>query len=967
MSNTGIVENRELYRPEKKRIVNRYFRHGCVAIAVLVAGMAQAAVDTKAFFDQGMEAFRTGNYGSSELLFRKIIDAGDEEYIDQAWFYLARSLYNKKKFEASLFEFKSFLNKCKTENLAVESRFWMGECYYNIADNSNAIEEFKRFLSRSKDAVLGSTAHDRIGLIYLAQNRYDEAILEWESAITGSSDAKQNVMRQYWIGDALSRNGRYDEALEKLAPLAATQADPNLAGLINMCIGRIYHEKGDSPKALQYYNSIPAYLLKEDRFRDVLYFKAVSYGGIGNRQQAKLLYDAYLAGGKSAVWYYHAQYESGVIMLADQNPEEGLKRLENVRAESGDMELKSRSSLTLGQFYVDRDPEKAVPYLEESLKTVRIEERNSLLIVLGKTYFSIMKYDKAAEVYNLYLKENPMESNRDEIQFMRARVYLEMGEIDRAVDIFETIRKENPFSRFNLESNYYLGLVRYKKGDIAGAVNLLKDYLKQKNIENGYDANLLLLKIYMSREDVAAAGSVVDVITRYYLNKKDADAAIYDYATVLMKKGMDARKYINLILNRFPGSEKASDLCFLLGNDNFTRGNYGYALEYYNKYLGSPYTKSRGDAMFKKIMTLYNLKRYEDVTSMLPEGERPPLSEAQWHEAVIVIARSYYKQKKIKEVYATLDLNRMQEYQKEDVLMYVRCALEVGDYRSAMEANEFLESDKAGYSESLYLIGEHLQRSGKQDEAGLYFSKVINECPGTAFVDHAKLSLGEIMTGTKEYQDAVSLISEVADSEDQEKQSRKYALLIQLYFEMADDDKAASLCEQHLAGLAGSRYGESVFRLMVDHYYRKNDLPQFEKYSAYLTRYQGNEQLLNYLSGKIYLRAGNYYRAYNYYFAISRTKSEHADEAYYFIGLYNMLVVKSAANAIYYFTRVVDMQEGDETIKSKARIELSLIYREMNNPDKANEYLKQVLSATQRGLQFMQATNLLDSFSGEGR
>ena len=102
MSNTGIVENRELYRPEKKRIVNRYFRHGCVAIAVLVAGMAQAAVDTKAFFDQGMEAFRTGNYGSSELLFRKIIDAGDEEYIDQAWFYLARSLYNKKKFEASL-------------------------------------------------------------------------------------------------------------------------------------------------------------------------------------------------------------------------------------------------------------------------------------------------------------------------------------------------------------------------------------------------------------------------------------------------------------------------------------------------------------------------------------------------------------------------------------------------------------------------------------------------------------------------------------------------------------------------------------------------------------------------------------------------------------------------------------------------------------------------------------------------
>lgn len=947
--------------------MNRYIIFFCAAAALLMTGIAHAAVDAKAFYDQGMEAFKTGNYGSSELLFRKIIDAGDEEYIDQAWFYLARSLYNKKKYDAALFEFKSFLNKCKTETLAVESRFWMGECYYNIADLSNAIEEFRRFLSRSKDAALVSVAHDRIGLIYLTQNRYDEAILEWESAMAGGGEAKQNAMRQYWIGDALFRNGRYDEALEKLAPLAATQADPTLSALIYMGIGRIYQEKGDYLKALQYYNSIPAYVLKDDQFRDALYFKAVSYSGIGNRQQARVLFDAYLAAGKGGAWYYHAQYESGVIMLSDQNPEEGLKRLESVRTESGDTELRSRSSLTLGQYYVDRDPEKAVPYLEESLKTVRIEERNRLLIVLGKTYFSIMKYDKAAEVYNLYLKENPMENNRDEIQFMRGRVYLEMGEIDRAVDIFQTIRKENPFSKFNMESNYYLGLVRYKKGDSAGAVTLLKEYLKQKNIDNGYDANLLLLKIYMAREDAAAAGGVVDVLTRYHLNKKDADVALYDYATLLMKKGLDARKYINLILNRFPGSEKAADLSFLLGNDNFSRGNFGYALEYYNKYLKSPYTKSRGDATYKKIMTLYNLKRYEDVTAMIPEGERPPLSEAQWHEAVLVVARSYYKQKKIKEVYSTLELDNMQDYPKEDVLMYVRCALEVGDYRSAMEANEFLESDRTSFSESLFLIGDYLLRNGKQDEAGLYFTKVINECPGTAYVDHAKLSIGEMMIAAKEHQDAVLLISEVADSADQEKQSRKYSLLIRSYFEKGEDEKAAALCEQHLSGLASSHYGESVFRLMVEHYYRKNDLQLFEKYSAYLIRYQGNEQLLNYLSGKIYLRAGNFYRAYNYYFALAKTKSGHADEAYYFLGLYNMLVVKSATNAIHYYTRVIDLPEGDAAIKAKARIDLSLIYREMNNPERANEYLKQVLSATQRGLQFMQATNLQEAFSGGGK
>jgi tetratricopeptide (TPR) repeat protein len=947
--------------------LNPYRKHICIALMLVLAGLAHAAVDTKAFYEQGMDAYRTGNYGSSELLFRKIIDAGDDEYVDRAWFYLARSLYNKKKYDSSLFEFKSFLNKCKTDILAIESRYWMGECYYNISDYSNAIDEFRRFIARSKDAPLRAAAHDRIGSIYLSQKRYDEAVLEWESAASGSEDAKQNALRQYWIGDALFRNGRLDEALQKLMPLSGTQTDPGTAALVAMGIGRIYQEKGDHQKALQQFNSIPAYVLKEDQLRDLQYFKAVSYAGTGNRQQARSLFDAYLAAGKNALWYHNALLESGIFMLSDPNPEEGLKRLETVRAESNDPELKSRSSLSLGTFYVDRNPEKAVPYLEESLKTVKIEERNRLLIVLGKTYFSIKKYDKAAEVYNLYLKENPLESNRDEIQFMRGRVYLEMGEIDRAVDIFETIRKDNPFSKFNAESNYYLALVRYKKGDSAGAVALLKEYLKQKNSENAYDANLILLRIYIAKEDMASAGAVADVLTRGYLNRKDMDAALYDYATLLMKKGLDARKYINLILNRFPASEKAADLSFQLGNDNFSRGNFGYALEYYNKYLNSPYTKSRGDALYKKCLTLYNLKRYEDVTLLVPSGERPPVGEDQWREMVLVIARSYYRQKKIKEVYTALDLKNMQDYPKEDVLMYVRCALEVGDYHSAMEANEFLETDKQSYSESLYGIGEYLLGNGKQDEAELYFNKVINECPGTGFVDDAKLSLGEMMIGSGEYQDAVNIITDVADGTDMEKMSRKHALLIRCYFEMGSDDKAAAMCEQHLAGLASSRSGEAVFRMMVEYYYRKNDLQQFEKYAAYLVRYQGNEQFLNHLSGKIYFRAGNFYRAYNYYFALSRMKSDHADEACYFLGVYNMLVVKSVTNAVYYFTRVLDMQESDEVMKSRARVELSIIYREMNNGEKANELLKQVLSATQRGLQFVQASNLYEAFGGDGK
>jgi hypothetical protein len=39
----------------------------------------------------------------------------------------------------------------------------------------------------------------------------------------------------------------------------------------------------------------------------------------------------------------------------------------------------------------------------------------------------------------------------------------------------------------------------------------------------------------------------------------------------------------------------------------------------------------------------------------------------------------------------------------------------------------------------------------------------------------------------------------------------------------------------------------------------------------------------------------------------------------------------------------------------------------MNNSDKANELLKQVLSATQHGLPYVQASNLQEAFRGNGK
>jgi len=146
-----------------------------------------SASESRNIFNQGVEAFKAGNYASAELLFRKT-EENNDDYRDRAWFFLARTIFQQGKYKAAIFEFNSFLTKCRTENLRLESRFWIGESYFNLNENLKAIEEYNRFLEKAEDADLVITAHDRIATLYLKQQRYEEAIIEWENAIKSSSD-----------------------------------------------------------------------------------------------------------------------------------------------------------------------------------------------------------------------------------------------------------------------------------------------------------------------------------------------------------------------------------------------------------------------------------------------------------------------------------------------------------------------------------------------------------------------------------------------------------------------------------------------------------------------------------------------------------------------------------------------------------------------------------------------------------
>ncbi len=368
------------------------------------------ALESSQLFEQGMEAFRMGNYGSSELIFRKIIDANDS-YKDRAWYYLALSIFYQKQYRSAIFELNRFLLLCTTPDLCNEARYWIAESYYYLNDYIKAIEEYNRFITQSKNKQLIINSYDRIGEIYFNQKRYDEAIIEWRKALTLTSKKFEDSNRVIKIGEALFLSERYSEALDILEPLIHAVNDATISSKAQLIVGRIYQIQGKHWQAIKYLNEIPESMIKTPIFLSVQYFKALSYIALNDIYNARLNLKSYiLISNEDSPYYYNARYELGKILLNTKDLDEGISLLADVQVNSNDIDLRSRASFELGQLYLKNNTiEKAIPYLENAISINDQESQKYVMMTLSELYIATDRYDDAKRLLDFMLEKYPYE------------------------------------------------------------------------------------------------------------------------------------------------------------------------------------------------------------------------------------------------------------------------------------------------------------------------------------------------------------------------------------------------------------------------------------------------------------------------------------------------------------------------------------------------------------------------------
>lgn len=757
----------------------------CAFLLVVIA-TANGSQDYESFLKQGKEAFNAGNYNSAELLFRKATESDDDETRDRAWFYLARSIYEQKNFKSSLYEFNSFLNKCKTSEVCFESRFWIGETYFRQNKFNKAIVEYKRFISNSKDLELIAVARDRIALIYYGQKRFDESAIEWEKSIASSGDKQKNAWRVYRISEAYFKNNKYQESLKRIKPLLTSKADEEVIAKARILSGHIYLIQNNPRRALILLNGIPSHLLKKTPFNEAQYFKALCHLKFKNFRTARSLLELFILIGKDSPWYYNAQYELGLIHYNQKKYKQCTRILKTVIYNTKNQDVKAKAASVVGSIYFDENPAESVHYLELALPIATDNEKKDILFMLGKAQLRIKNHEKAELVFNRFLAEYPFYKKIDEVKFNIARVYLEQGNVDKAVKMFRKIQEENPFSGYIRESKFYLAVLHYKKRENKKAQELLLRYLKAGKIENRYEGYLLLLKIYLDNRDSVNSIRYARLLVSRYGNNKKNIPVIYSLVKTIPNNKRDKNYFISYLLNNFPSSQESLSIFLTSGDRYFKNKLYKKAQENYKKYLTHNGVKQAGKAFYRMILSLYQMGSYSEVIKTMENGKFPPMNETQWENIPYILARSNFELKKYDQAYNLLYNKDIKRFPPDILSIWIKSSFNVGDALSARNAIKLITADKNRYSEALYYAGEYHINRAEQDEAIDFFSRILTETPGTKYVGFANLSYAKIYFSRNRYKDAVEKLKNIKLTE---LKPESTAYIIMCYFNLNEEKK----------------------------------------------------------------------------------------------------------------------------------------------------------------------------------
>jgi tetratricopeptide (TPR) repeat protein len=934
-----------------------------LSLFFIVTAAAVFASAGQQYYEQGTEAFKSGNFKNAELLFRKTIDA-DDEYLDRAWFYLSQSLYHQKRYKDALFEYNRFLLNCRTPGLAADSRFWIAECYNALNDYTKSIEEYKRFISEKndKDDPYISAAGERIGDIYFRQRRFDEAVIEWKTALDAVQ--KNNDMRNSLnikIAKAYFESGKLDDS-EAILNQTSLDKNPGVQSESFLYLGRINQARVKHRIAIRFFSRIADTLRSVTPYSNALYFSALSYIELNEKENAKTALQTFISVASDSPFFLNAKYQYA-LLTQSQNPSDSVRTYDEIIKTTDDKELKILAAIEMARIYLSQGKaELAIPILEKISASDESDKSKQVSYDLGSAYLSVNNLNDAERIFTDMLRKYSFDQDADRIQFLLAVVQLKKGNSKLASDGFQKIRDINPFSKYINESKFYLASAQFDQGAFKNAIKYCEEYISTPNPEKRFDANVLILRSDIRLNDAKNAERNAIVLMKKFSDRLGIERIILEYCKYEITSGRENKQAESFILKSFPDSDSLAELYSFKGNYYFEKSEWLKADAQYTAFLKIRGNDANPNIFLRKVLCLYYQENYAGVIAFLNGEKITNYNKDIIQQIVLILARSYSMTGQYEKTYESFSALKGVKLDDQDNFMYFESALKNDYLVQAKSITAKLEGKKDYLSRINFVYGVYYRDIYKYDVSRAYFTQIVDGNSEPGISELAVLELAGLDYREGKFDDLIGKMKLVHSRSNEPK---KNFLLVSTYIRLGKTAEAADILKKNGDMILSKEEGRSVARDLVAQLEDEGDIKELLAVGKILSsKYPAESDYINYYAGNYYFKTRVYDQALKFFLKIPSSNREYRTEVYYKIGLIYELNLKNVRTASVYFLQVLDSKDYDEFV-ALSKLEMAVIYFERGQKEASKKQLEDILSRKENIGAKLKAQNLQNYYGFE--
>ena len=529
-------------------------------------------------FNLGIQAYNKELYKEAITYFdQAILQASNQNIIDEAYFAKAESLSQLKDFENAIQLYKSLLKGKHAADFLQRNRIGIAYAYFSVKDFTNANIYFKTYVDQLKANPSGKAnvnAILRLADTYLVAKNYNEALTYYNQAIENVKSEKDYAMYQKGItlvylerdteakamfqslkklypntkfGDDASfqenlisfRTGKYQEAIDGFTELINNQQNSPYYAESILKRAQSYSNSKQPEKAITDYKTVIEKFAKEAFAKDAVAGLQEELNGVGRPEEMTAYLNMYQNGSLNEEEKMDLEYQAAKGIYLGEKYEKAIEPLKNFVNHFPADERVSEVTYLIADA-ANRSNNKALAF--EYYKKVIIQNihpsLNSVISKVADIEFDSAKFREAIVHYRL-LKEKGVDSTI--VQRTNKRIvesYIKLAEIDSALIAYNEYAVEALKTIEGREeaANLYLEIIHLNnlKGNFASSNEMILDKFRNEFSEVS-DATLGQAYLHLAKNLIELKNLVQAKATLKSIIENSEDKDSIEAAKVLLK------------------------------------------------------------------------------------------------------------------------------------------------------------------------------------------------------------------------------------------------------------------------------------------------------------------------------------------------------------------------------------------------------------------------------------------------